>query len=133
MTRRDSTMGAPTRYAMAILFAGLVATAAAAPSATAAREIDQLIAALAKSGCEFQRNGRWHDAAQAQAHLRKKYAWLRKRDLADSAEQFIERAGSRSSFSDRAYQVRCPGHSAVPSAVWLRARLEQLRRTAPSR
>lgn len=123
-----------TRFAMAAFLAGIICTGAGAePSAAAAQEIDQLIAALAKSGCEFQRNGRWHDAAQAQDHLRKKYAWLRKRDLVDTAEQFIERAGSKSSFSDRAYQVRCPGQPAVASATWLRTRLAQLRGTAPSR
>ena len=127
-------MGYLTRLGVAFVFTGLIATAVvAAPSAATAREIDQLIAALATSRCEFQRNGRWYDAAQAQAHLRKKYAWLRKRDLVDSAEQFIELAGSKSSLSDRAYQVRCPSHPAVSSAVWLRTRLAQLRRTAPSR
>ena len=111
----------------------MATTVGAAPPARAAREIDQLIAALATSGCAFQRNGRWHDAAQAQGHLRKKYAWLRKRGLVDSAEQFIERAGSQSSLSGRAYQVRCPGRPPVTSAAWLRARLAQLRRTTPSR
>ena len=118
---------------MALCLATLIAAPAhAAPSATAAREIEQLIAALATSGCRFQRNGRWHDAVQAQDHLRKKYAWLRKRDLVASAEQFIERAGSQSSLSGRAYQVRCTGRAPVTSAAWMRAKLVQLRRTPPS-
>ena len=119
--------------------AALVALASIAPTgrakapSPAAREIEQLITALGASGCEFQRNGRWHDAAQAQAHLRQKYEWLRKRDLVDSAEQFIEGAGSKSSSTGHAYQVRCPGRPAVTSAAWLRARLVQIRRTMPSR
>lgn len=122
------------RHAMALCLAALfVATAQAAPPARAAREIDQLITALATSNCEFQRNGSWYDATKAQAHLRKKYAWLRKRDLVDSAEQFIERAGSESSLSGRAYQVRCPGHPSAASAAWMRAQLAQLRRAPPSR
>jgi len=128
-------MNAFVRLAMALCLAMLIATTTvhAAPPAAAAREIEQLITALATSGCEFQRNGRWHSAAKAQAHLRKKYAWLRKRNLVASAEQFIERAGSESSFSGRAYQVRCPGRPAMTSAAWMRARLMQLRRTTPSR
>lgn len=127
-------MNAIVRLAMALCLAMLIVAAAqAAPPARAAREIEQLITALATSDCEFQRNGRWYDAAKAQAHLRKKYAWLRKRNLVASAEQFIERAGSESSFSGRIYQVRCPGRPPVTSAAWLRVRLMQLRRTTPSR
>lgn len=126
-------MKALTRVAALSLVLSMAMTAVAAPSPTSTREIDQLMTALGTSRCEFQRNGHWHDSAQAQAHLRKKYAWLRKRDLVDSAEQFIELAGSKSSLSGRAYQVRCPGQPVMASADWLRARLAQLRRTAPSR
>ncbi|UHQ21671.1 DUF5329 domain-containing protein [Lysobacter sp. 5GHs7-4] len=101
--------------------------ALAAPPPQAEREIEQLIATLGRSGCQFQRNGSWYDAAQAQAHLRKKYAYLRKRDMVASAEQFIERAGSESSMSGRAYQIRCGAAAAMPSAAWLRARLNEIR------
>ena len=114
----------------AVLFALLASVAApaqAAPPPQAEREIEQLIAALARSGCQFQRNGSWYDSGQAQAHLRKKYAYLRKRDMVASAEQFIERAGSESSMSGRAYQIRCGTAAAMPSAAWLRARLNDIR------
>lgn len=111
----------------------LAGAASAAPSPQAEREIEQLIAALGASGCDFQRNGNWYGATQAQAHLRKKHAYLRKRDLVSSAEQFIERAGSESSLSGRAYRVRCQGRPPVASAAWLRAKLAEIRRTAPSR
>lgn len=106
-------------------------TAEAAPPAQAAREIERLIAALGASGCQFQRNGRWYDASEAQAHLRRKYDWLRKRDMVASGEQFIERAGSESSMSGKPYEVRCPGRPAVASAIWLTAKLAELRRTSP--
>lgn len=116
------------RRALAALVLALSAAAAlAAPPADARREIDGLIAALGRSGCQFQRNGRWYPASDAQAHLRRKYDWLRKRDLVDSAEQFIARAGTQSSVSGRAYRVRCAGRAAEPSAAWLRARLAALR------
>ena len=127
-------MKALTRYAAVLSVVLPMATMAVAePSPTTVREIDQLMTALGTSRCEFQRNGHWHDSAQAQAHLRKKYAWLRKRDMVDNAEQFIELAGSKSSLSGRAYQVRCPGQPVMASAAWLRSRLAELRRTAPSR
>lgn len=103
----------------------------AAPPEKAKREIDRLIVALGSSGCEFQRNGRWYPAAEAQAHLRRKYEYLVKRDLVDSPEQFIERAGSQSSMSGKAYAVRCPGKAAVPSSQWLGARLSEIRHAAP--
>ena len=127
-------MSAPRRIRW--LFAGallgmLSASAWAAPPAQAEREIERLIGALGASGCEFQRNGTWYPASEAQAHLRRKYDYLRKRDLVDTAEQFIERAGTRSSMSNKAYAVRCPGKAAVPSAQWLGARLSELRHATP--
>ena len=51
-------------------------------------------------------------------------------DLADTAEQFIERAASKSSISGRAYQVRCPGQPAQPAATWFKAKLDALRGSA---
>lgn len=110
----------------------LTAVAAAAPPPGAAREIGQLIDALGSSGCEFQRNGRWYDAERARAHLRRKLDWLLDRDLVASAEQFIERAGSRSSISGRPYRVRCPGTDAEPAAAWLQRALDGIRERTPS-
>jgi len=101
--------------------------AQATPAAAAAQEIGQLIAALGRSGCSFQRNGSWHDAAAAQEHLQRKYEWMRDRGRIASAEQFIEDGASRSSMTGRAYQVRCPGQPVQTSAAWLRARLRDLR------
>lgn len=120
----------PGRFALAVpwLWLLLAFPAAAAPSA---HEIEQLIASLGASGCDFQRNGSWYPAKKAEAHLRRKYEWLRERNLAATAEQFIERAGTKSSMSGRAYQVRCPGQPVVTSAGWLRARLLEMRKRDP--
>jgi len=109
----------------------LVSSAWAAPPPQVQREIEQLIDAMGQSGCEFQRNGTWYPAGQARAHLRRKYDYLRKRDLVDSAEQFIERAGTQSSMSGKPYAVRCAGQGTVPSAQWLAARLSKLRHATP--
>lgn len=123
------------RLACAVLLAATMMLAAAlparaAPSPQAQREIDALIAGLGASGCAFERNGRWYDAKTAQAHLQKKYDYLRKRDMADTAELFIERAASESSMSGKAYRVRCAGKAAEPSAQWFRQRLQALRAAA---
>jgi Family of unknown function (DUF5329) len=104
--------------------------AMAAPDAKAQREIDALIASLGDSGCQFERNGSWHDAKAARAHLQKKYDHLRKRGLADTAELFIERCASKSSMSGKAYRVRCPGKAVETSERWFIQRLQALRAAA---
>lgn len=103
----------------------------ATPTVKAQREIDALIAELGASKCEFERNGSWHDAKAARAHLQKKFDYLRKRSMADTAELFIERAASKSSISGKAYRVRCPGKAAEPSERWFRQRLQTLRSAGP--
>ena len=113
-----------TVVACLLAFVGPVLSA---PSATAKREIQGLMEALSASSCEFQRNGTWHGRDEARKHLQRKYDYLLKRDLADTAEQFIERAASKSSMSGRPYQVRCPGQPAQPAAPWFKAKLDALR------
>ena len=121
------------RLVTAFALAMLAATAAnAAPPTTVQRETDALIAALGTSGCRFERNGRWHDAAAAQAHLRKKEAWLRERGLVPTTEAFVERAATSSSVSGKPYRMQCGAAAPVASATWLRARLATLRRGMPT-
>jgi len=100
----------------------------ARPSPAATKEIGQLMDALSRSGCQFQRNGSWYDAAEARAHLQRKYDYLLKKDKVDTAEQFIQRAASESSMSGRAYRVKCQGKEQDASA-WFGEQLNQLRRT----
>jgi len=99
----------------------------AKPAEGAEREIAALIDGLAQSSCRFSRNGSWYDGARAADHLRRKYDYLRKRDLADTSEQFIERAASRSSVSGRAYRVACPGEPERDAGSWFQQRLQVLR------
>ena len=108
-----------------------IGTAHAAPSETARREIAGLIGALDGSSCRFQRNGSWHDAPEARAHLQRKYDYLLKKDKVDTAEQFIARAASQSSMSGTAYRIACPGQPEQTAAVWFAARLAALRQRAP--
>ena len=105
--------------------------AGAAPSAEARREITQLIGSLDGSQCQFQRNGSWYGPADARSHLQRKYDYLLKKDMVDTAEQFIERAASQSSMSGKAYRIRCPGQPEQTSAAWFGARLQALRQRTP--
>ena len=116
-----------SRITAAVVLLAFVGPVLSAPSSTAKREIQALMEALSASSCEFQRNGTWHGRDEARKHLQRKYDYLLKRNLADTAEQFIERAASKSSISGRAYQVRCPGQPAQPAATWFKAKLDVLR------
>ena len=111
----------------ALLAALLLPLAALAQDAAAKKEIDHLIAHLAASACEFNRNGSWYDADRAVSHLQRKYAYLRDHKLVPSAEAFIERAASGSSMSGEPYLVKCPGQPETRSADWFRAVLASLR------
>jgi hypothetical protein len=114
--------------ALALIAPGL---ALAAPTDSARREIAGLIGALDGSNCRFQRNGSWHDAAEARAHLQRKYDYLLKKDKVDTAEQFIERAASQSSMSGKPYRIACSGQPEQTAAVWFGARLTALRQRTP--
>jgi len=117
------------RAALAGLFlCVLLAPLQAAPLPAAAHvEIEALLARLAASNCQFQRNGSWHAAGDAQTHLRRKLDYLANKGLVASAEQFIERAATRSSVSGAVYQVKCGSRPPEASAPWLRAELQALR------
>jgi hypothetical protein len=108
---------------------GLLATAAAgaAPATSVQTEVNFLLGFIEGSGCDFQRNGTWHNAVAAQVHLRDKYRYLAARDLIDSTEQFIERAATQSSLSGQPYQVRCRGGPTITSKQWLSDELTHLR------
>lgn len=116
------------RYAGALLLAAAFHDAAlAAPDARAQAEIVHLLDYVATPGCQFNRNGSWHEGAEARSHLKKKYDYLVKRDLVTNAESFIERGASESSMSGKPYLVKCGGGKAVASAAYLKEELARFR------
>jgi hypothetical protein len=131
--RKQVASGNPGRIfdvRLASLLAALlfVSPAHAAPLSTAARgEIEALLSRLAASGCQFERNGAWYTGAEAQAHLQRKLDYLADRGAVASAEQFIERAATKSSMSGQAYRVKCGAQPAVASSLWLYPELQALR------
>jgi hypothetical protein len=118
--------------ALTIGVAAMPAVRAATPL-LAATEIDALLDAVQASGCEFYRNGSWHDAKAAQAHLQYKYELLAGANRIKTAEDFIDKAATKSSLSGRAYAVKCSGTEAISSGEWLRRALVCYRGAAGQR
>lgn len=129
-----TSLGPARTGALGLLCALSVASirAAEAPG-TVKAEVEQLIASLAVSGCEFFRNGDWHAAATASDHLRRKYEYMLDKGLLASTQDFIAQAGSGSSLSGEPYRVRCGNAPPVSSAAWLNAKLQALRGQASSK
>lgn len=123
---------APVALRLALLaLACLPGWAAAQLTATARQEIDALLRAVGSSGCEFMRGGTAYTAAKAQEHLRAKFEYLDERGQLKSAEDFIVKAGTRSSMTGEAYGIRCASTGQHASDAWLQARLKGLRQPRP--
>ena len=101
-----------------LLLIGWPAVHAATPE-TARAEIDYLLGFIDRSGCKIYRNGSWYNPHESQAHLRDKYDYLSARNLIHTAEDFIDRAASKSSFSGKAYSIQCQAGPAVTTSQWL--------------
>jgi hypothetical protein len=101
------------------------APATAAPSTSVPDDIQYLLDAIERSGCEFYRNGSWYAAAEARSHLASMYREVVKRQPVRSAQDFIDWVGTRSSMSGEPYRVRCPGSDVMTSAEWFRRALHR--------
>ena len=102
----------------------------ATPSPVARDEIASLLMRLKASGCQFKRNGAWHSADEAQVHLQRKLDYLQNRGAVATAEQFIERAATKSSVTGQAYLVKCGNKPPVQTGTWFFAELDALRATS---
>jgi hypothetical protein len=94
------------------------------------QEVNALLAFVGNSHCALIRNGKTYSAAEARAHLQTKLDYLLARHLINSAEQFIQRAGSESSISGKPYLVNCDGNNRL-AADWLTEELQHLRQKQP--
>lgn len=107
------------------------ATAGAAPTPAPVRaELEALLAELKARGCRMARNGSWHSADEARAHVLRKLAYLEERTTLTQTEQVIEQAASKSSSSGKPYQVQCGQAPAQPSRDWLLNTLARQRQAA---
>jgi len=110
-----------------LVCANLWGTAAAAPPPAVKVEIDYLLQYVEESRCEFYRNGSWYTASRARAHLQLKYDHLLARDRVASAEDFIDRAATRSSMSGQPYRVRCADGIVHDAGDWFSDALARYR------
>ena len=115
---------------LSLMLASTAALAEPLPPAAKA-EVTAVLNRLEASGCEFNRNDRWHSAAQARAHLQRKLDHVESKAAVKTAEGFIYLAASKSSVTGVAYQVRCRGQAPEASAAWLLKQLAELRRAKP--
>ena len=92
--------------------------------ADAADDIQYLLSFIDQSECVFIRNGTEYDARDARKHIERKYRHLESR--LNSADDFIEHAASKSSFSGKAYQLRC-GDQQLTTRQWLLTALQDYR------
>ena len=105
-----------------------VATALAAPAPPTVRaEINVLLDKLQTSGCEFNRNGTWHTAIEAKAHLLRKLEHLEGLIAVLSTEQFIDHAASKSSSTGKPYLIKCGAVAPMESGKWLTTELNAIR------
>jgi Family of unknown function (DUF5329) len=118
-----------SRLLLLSLLSGLFTPAQAAEPVATKVEIAHLFSILETSNCQFNRNGSWHDAKEASAHLSTKYKYLQNLNLVPSAEKFIDRAATESSFSNKAYQIKCADNVVQPSGPWFTAALLNYRST----
>jgi len=88
-------------------------------------EIDYLLNTIGSSDCTFIRNGKRHNAQDAEAHLRMKYR--RGKRYAPTSEKFIERLASKSSMSGKLYYIECESEVRKAFGQWLMQRLNEYR------
>lgn len=118
-----------TRIILSKLFllAGFMSVSFAAEPTVTKLEIAHLFTTLEASNCHFNRNGSWYNAREASAHLQTKYKYLQDKNLVNSAEKFIERAATQSSFSGKPYQIKCANDMVQSSNPWFQAVLQSYR------
>jgi hypothetical protein len=92
--------------------------------ADTACEVERLLGFIEKSQCTFVRNGYKYDAADARAHIQRKYDYIE--DRVETTEQVIKYAATESSMSGEPYSVICSGLE-EPSAEWLIRELARIR------
>ena len=103
-----------------ILFINQVSSAA---PLTEQKRIEYLFTQIQISGLKFVRNGVEYSPSKAVMHL--KYKLSRSGGMIKTAEDFIRRIASKSSFSGKLYYIKMPDGKQVPSGDWLFRKLRK--------
>ena len=80
------------------------------------QEIDHLLDAVAQSQCVFIRNGKEHGPQAAKDHLSLKRR--RGKRYYSSADEFVERLASSSSWTGKPYFIRCGAAGEQLASEW---------------
>jgi len=89
-------------------------------------EIDHLLDTVAASDCVFVRNGSEHQGAAAKDHLSLKRR--RGKKYFSTADEFVDRLASSSSWSGKPYHIRC-GEETHLAKQWFMNVLTKFRET----
>ncbi len=88
-------------------------------------EIKHLLKFIADSGCQLERNGKYHSASEALSHIKNKYDYFV--DEIKTTEDFIRYSATKSLMSGKYYHVLCKGRMPVKTADWLLEELQRFR------
>jgi hypothetical protein len=114
-----------TRFIQLLLLIAVFAGQTKAFAQSPEVEIDYLLTAIGSSDCTFIRNDTRHTAEEAEDHLRMKYGKTKR--YIDSAEEFIAKLASESSWTGKPYAMECPDSGMHSSRDWLSSRLTTYR------
>ena len=89
------------------------------------KEIDYLLDTVATSDCVFIRNGKEHRPEAAKDHLNLKRR--RGEKYFSTADQFIERLASSSSWTGKPYYIRCGAEEQQLASTWFSEVLAEYR------
>lgn len=109
---------------LVIAFGFLLAWFGNAQAADISEQVALLIKQVALSECSFIRNEETYSSLEAADHMRFKYDYYK--DDIVTLTDFIEKVGTKSSFSGKIYVVNCKGEGMMPSAEWLRNKTKDL-------
>ncbi len=105
-----------------MLFAGVV-------TADTQQEINHLLAFVANTTCQYERNGNVYDGARAEKHIKRKYEYFM--DKINSAEDFIKYSATKSTMSGKRYKIHCENIATQNSSDWLLDELKKYRDGQP--
>lgn len=89
------------------------------------QEINHLLDFVAKTSCQYDRNGTIHSGLEAKDHILKKYEYFK--DKIKTAEDFIKYSATQSTISGKKYQIHCVDSGTQFSQGWLLNELENYR------
>jgi len=106
-----------------ILFVSIGPFVLFAQESTLEAKVQELLAKIETSGCQFERNGSLHPGKEARSHLASKYenaknSWFAPSKKDWTVELFIEKIASKSTISGDPYYVLCDGKPKITAKEW---------------